>query len=68
LTAEVRNGLLKLNGQTLPLRKGIILLALARAGWAGGEGDLSGDLFRGLLRADPRVAFAAGRPAPALSA
>jgi len=56
-TYEVREGRLLADGRPLPLNKGLILLALYRAGWKGAEGLLSGDLTRRLLAADPRIAI-----------
>ena len=55
---EVHDGLLYFQGAPLPLPKGLILRALAKAGWKGAEGMLDPELGRRLLAADPRIAFA----------
>jgi len=59
VTYEVNQGELKVNGGVLPLRRGLILVALARAGWRGGDGVLSEEFARRLLLADPRIEIAA---------
>lgn len=64
---EVRQGELRINGLPLPLRKGIILLALAKAGWTGTDGVLTDDLMRRLFLADPRIAPELERMTPAFS-
>ena len=54
-TLEVRDGRLIANGSTVPLNKGLILLALTKAGWNGSDGLLSPALSRRLFQADPRI-------------
>ena len=54
---EVKGGTLFVNGESVPLRKGIIYTALARAGWNGTEGPLSRQLFEKVLDADRRVSI-----------
>jgi hypothetical protein len=55
---EVRDGRLLMDGAAVPLAKGLILLALAKAGWNGAEGRLDAALARRLFAADPRIAVA----------
>lgn len=54
-TYEVREGRFLVNGKALPLRKGLIIQALARAGWHGDDGVLSLEMARKTLLADPRI-------------
>jgi hypothetical protein len=54
-TYEVRDGHLIVDGALLPLNKGLILLALSKAGWKGAEGVLSPELASRTLQADPRI-------------
>ncbi|HEV3029719.1 MAG TPA: hypothetical protein VG457_19225 [Planctomycetota bacterium] len=56
---EVKEGVLYVNGDAIPLRKGIVYAALARAGWNGHEGDLPIRLVADMLRMDRRVSLLA---------
>ena len=56
---EVLDGKLLVNGETVPLRKGIVYAALARAGWNGHEGPLPLKLVADMLRLDRRVSLMA---------
>jgi hypothetical protein len=56
---EVRDGKLVVNGEAIPLRKGIVYAALARAGWNGHEGPLPLKLVADMLRLDRRVSLMA---------
>jgi len=65
---EVKEGLLSVNGRLLPLGRGLIAVALLRAGWKGAEGVLPLELARKALTLDPRVGFLARQSlAPARS-
>jgi len=55
MMVEVHRGQLTVKGVVVPLRKGLILLALAKAGWRGTDGTLTEDFVRVLFRADPRI-------------
>lgn len=52
---EVRDGLLTVGGRPVPLSKGLVLLALLRAGWKGAEGFLPPEVALRLPLADPRI-------------
>lgn len=54
------DGRLAVNGNILPLSRGMITVALLRAGWRGGEGVLPLDLVRKALALDPRLRLLAG--------
>jgi hypothetical protein len=56
---EVKEGKLFVNGESVPLRKGIVYAALARAGWNGHEGPLPLKLVADMLRLDRRVSLMA---------
>jgi hypothetical protein len=56
---EVRDGKLFVNSEPIPLRKGIVYVALARAGWNGHEGLLTTDVVESMLRLDQRVSLMA---------
>lgn len=56
---EVQNGKLLVNGEAIPLRKGIVYAALARAGWNGHEGPLPVKLVADMLQLDRRVSLMA---------
>jgi hypothetical protein len=56
---EVRDGKLFVNEEAIPLRKGIVYAALARAGWTGHEGPLPLKLVAEMLRLDRRVSLMA---------
>jgi hypothetical protein len=56
---EVKEGNLFVNHERIPLRKGIVYAALARAGWRGYEGRLTADLVENMLRLDQRVSVIA---------
>jgi hypothetical protein len=56
---EVRDGKLLVNSEPIPLRKGIVYVALARAGWNGHDGPLTTDLVESMLRLDRRVSLMA---------
>ena len=56
---EVKDGRLLVNGEAIPLRKGIVYVALARAGWNGHEGPLPVRLVADMLRMDRRVSLLA---------
>ena len=58
-TYEVRDGKLIVNGESIPLRKGIVYAALARAGWNGHEGPLPLKLVADMLSMDRRVSLMA---------
>jgi hypothetical protein len=54
-TYEVQDGRLIVDGRSLPLNKGLVLVALLKAGWRGFDGPLSADLGLRTLEADPRI-------------
>ena len=56
---ELNGGKLLVNGEVVPLRKGIVYLALAKAGWDGHEGPLSPELVESMLRLDRRISLMA---------
>ena len=56
---EVKEGKLYVNDEAIPLRKGIVYAALARAGWNGHEGPLPLKLVADMLRLDRRVSLMA---------
>jgi len=56
---EVQDGKLLVNGEAIPLRKGIVYAALARAGWNGHEGPLPMKLVADMLQLDRRVSLMA---------
>jgi hypothetical protein len=56
---EVKNGRLLINREAIPLRKGIVYVALARAGWTGHEGPLTPDVVESMLRLDRRISLMA---------
>lgn len=56
---EVKDGKLIVNSESIPLRKGIVYAALARAGWNGYEGPLPSELVETMLRLDRRVSLMA---------
>jgi hypothetical protein len=56
---EVKDGKLFVNDEAIPLRKGIVYAALARAGWTGHEGPLPMKLVADMLRLDRRVSLMA---------
>lgn len=56
---EVKGGVLYVNGDAIPLRKGIVYAALARAGWNGHEGPLPLKLVTNMLSLDRRVSLMA---------
>lgn len=56
---EVKDGILYVNGDAIPLRKGIVYAALARAGWNGHEGELPLKIVADMLRMDRRVSLLA---------
>lgn len=59
---EVKDGRLLVNSEAVPLRKGLVYAALARAGWDGHDGLVSRELFEKVLDADRRISiFALGR-------
>jgi hypothetical protein len=59
---EVKEGRLFVNSEAVPLRKGVVYVALARAGWNGREGPVTRELFDKILEADRRISiFALGR-------
>jgi hypothetical protein len=58
-TYEVKEGKLYVNGDPIPLRKGIVYAALARAGWNGHEGPLPLKLVTEMLQLDRRVSLMA---------
>ena len=53
---EIVNGVLHRDGRPIPVPKGLLYLALARAGWKGEDGPLSADFVRRLRGLDPRLA------------
>ena len=56
---EVLDGKLFVDGEPVPLRKGIVYAALARAGWNGHEGPLPLKLVTEMLSMDRRVSMMA---------
>jgi hypothetical protein len=56
---EVKDGKLFVNDEAVPLRKGIVYAALARAGWNGHEGPLPLKLVADMLQLDRRVSLMA---------
>jgi len=56
---EVKDGRLFVNDEAIPLRKGIVYAALARAGWNGHEGPLPLKLVTDMLSMDRRVSMMA---------
>jgi len=56
---EVKNGRLLVNDEAIPLRTGVIYVALARAGWKGYEGPLDRDMVDRVLKLDRRVSILA---------
>ena len=54
---EVKEGRLFVNSEAVPLRKGIVYVALARAGWNGHEGPVTRELFDKILDADRRISI-----------
>ena len=54
---ELKDGKFLVNGEAIPLRKGIIYAALARAGWTGYEGPVSREFLEKLLRVDRRISI-----------
>jgi len=56
---EVKGGTLFVNGESVPLRRGLIYAALARAGWKGVEGPVSRELFEKVIEADRRISIVA---------
>jgi len=56
---EVKDGILYVDGDAIPLRKGIVYAALARAGWNGHEGPLPIRLVSDMLQMDRRVSLLA---------
>ena len=56
---ELKDGKLFVNDEAIPLRKGIVYAALARAGWTGHEGPLPLKLVADMLRLDRRVSMMA---------
>lgn len=56
---EVKDGKLLVNGEAVPLRKGVVYAALARTGWNGHEGPLPLELVADMLRLDRRVTLLA---------
>jgi hypothetical protein len=59
---EILQGVLLCDGQPLIVPKGLLYVALARAGWRGVDGPLSLDLVRRLRLADPRLSLLYLRP------
>jgi hypothetical protein len=58
-TYEVKSGTLFVNGESVPLRKGLIYAALARAGWKGIDGPITRELFEKVIEADRRISIVA---------
>ena len=58
-TYDVKEGKLLVNHEAIPLRKGIVYVALARAGWTGHEGLLTPEVVESMLRLDRRVSLMA---------
>jgi hypothetical protein len=56
---ELKDGTLLVNDEPIPLRKGAIYRALARAGWRGLDGTLPPALVESMLRLDRRVSLLA---------
>jgi len=59
---EILNGTLQRDGHPVPVPKGLLYLALARAGWRGDDGPLTIDFVRRLRGLDPRLAHLFLRP------
>jgi hypothetical protein len=53
---EIVRGGLRRDGDPVPIPKGLLYLALARAGWKGEDGPLTADFVRRLRGLDPRLA------------
>lgn len=64
MTTEVKQGLLIVNGRELPLRKGLVLRALLKAGWHGTDGILSELLQARLLATSALIEVYTRRPFP----
>jgi hypothetical protein len=56
---EVKGGRLLVNHEAIPLRVGVVAVALARAGWKGYEGPLSRELVDRVLTLDQRISILA---------
>jgi hypothetical protein len=56
---EVKEGRLFVNGERVPLRRGVVYTALAKVGWSGHEGPLPADLVEAMLRLDRRISLMA---------
>ena len=54
---ELKDGKLLINSESIPLRRGIIYAALARAGWTGYEGPVSREFIDKLINADRRISI-----------
>jgi len=59
---EIQQGILLHEGRPLFVPKGLLYVALARAGWRGVDGPLTLDLIRRLRLADPRLKILYLRP------
>jgi hypothetical protein len=53
---EIVNGILRRDGDPVAIPKGLLYLAMARAGWKGEDGILSREFVRRLRLIDPRLA------------
>jgi hypothetical protein len=56
---EVKEGRLFVNHERIPLRKGVVYAALARAGRPGYEGPLPPEVAEAMLRLDRRISLMA---------
>jgi hypothetical protein len=59
---EIVNGGLRRDGDPVQVPKGLLYLALARAGWRGNDGPLTVDFVQRLRGLDPRLAHLFLRP------
>ena len=60
---EVKGGQVFVNREAIPLRRGILYAALARAGWDGTDGPVDRRFIEKLLRADRRISLYLRDPA-----
>lgn len=54
---EVKNGALQVNGEIVPLRKGVLYTALVRAGWSGYEGIIPTPIAERMMQLDRRISL-----------
>jgi hypothetical protein len=56
---EINGGNLLVNGDPVPLRKGMVYVTLARAGWDGHEGLLPPKIVESMFELDQRISLMA---------